>query len=129
MKDPYLAQENSYKPVRQAVQNLLSMGMTRATNEGIRLDRVTSAEFFGSIFWIVRCNASAPGICFSSPNANLVGKLCKHGNLHFESYSQSESDTLRTAFRTAGFRELPNGVCVENFSNSGAIDGRAITMK
>lgn len=128
-KAPYLAQENSYKPVRKAVHRLLSMGIDRKTHDGIILRQSDCAEFFASMFWIVRCNASAPGICFSSPNSNIVGKLCKHRNIHFESYDQAESDILRTALRTAGFRELSNGVCAENFSSSEAIDGRSIVMK
>lgn len=128
-RHPYLAQENTYKPVRNATQNLLAMGMTRTSIEGAVLNENTISDFFESIFWIVRCNASAPGICFSSSNSNIIGTLCKHGNIHFECYSQAEREFLKEALKTSSFIEVASGICFENFSASGAIRGRQIIVE
>lgn len=125
-RSPYLAKGNTYKTARNAVQNLLAMGMTRTSTEGVVLNENTISGFFASIFWIVRCNASAPGICFSSPNSNIIGNLCKYGNIHFECYSQTERGLLKDALKASSFIEVPSGICRENFSASGAIDGRQI---
>lgn len=126
---PYLAQDNTYKPVRNATQNLLAMGMTRTSIEGAVLNENTIPDFFASIFWIVRCNASAPGICFSSSNSNIIGTLCKHGNIHFECYSQAELGLLKEALKASSFIEVPSGICRENFSASRAIGGRQIIVE
>lgn len=121
---PYLAQENSYMPVKEAIRNLNKMGITQSSTQGVVLNKLTNIDFFTSMFWVVRCNASAPIICFSAANSNIIGTLCKRGNIHFDCYDESETKSLKNALKKANFIEAPDAICVEQFSESSAIEGR-----
>lgn len=128
-KRPYLAQKNSYKDVKNATDKLLEMGLSRTTHEGVVLKEKSIRDFFSTIFWIVRCNATAPGICFSSPNSKTVGTLCKYGNIHFDCFDRAEAENLKNALKSVSFREAQNNICNNNFTGPGAITGREIIME
>lgn len=127
-RTPYLAQDNSYKPVKEAVRTLTKMGIRKTTSEAIKVSEETIEDLFAAIFWIVRCNASSPGICFSSASSKTVGTLCKYGNIHFDCYDRSEAIKIQQAFLIAGFKEAANGVCIEKYSDQNAISGREIVL-
>lgn len=125
---PYLAQENDYPPVERAKGKLISLGLEPEFTGALILQSPSVGEFFSQLFWIARCNAEAPYISFSAPGSAVVGTLCKYGNIHFDTYCEKENSRLLEAVKKNGFNVPDDGYCEEKFSETGALDGRRITV-
>lgn len=127
-KTPYLEQENDFPDVKAAEEKLMALGLTRDFSGGIGLPPTSVPELFSALFWIARCNASAPYILFSGKGALSIGTLCKYGNIHFDVYDEAEQTRLETVLIESGFHIAEDGVCVEKFSETSAITGRRIQI-
>ncbi len=127
-KSAYLVQENDSPPLQVAETALLNLGIERDYCDGLVLEGEMISYFFSLIFWIVRCNASAPYICFAAPGSPLIGTLCKYGNIHFDCYGQEGYRQLLEGVNKTGFVVAEEGVCVERFSDTGAIEGRRLDL-
>jgi len=127
-RSPYLLQDNAYPPVKLAEKKLNDMGLEHDFSGGIILESTSIQEFFSPIFWIVRCNASAPYINFCAEGSKTVGVLCKYGNVHFEPYCEREKKQLLAAMGDTGFEESEDGCCYERFSEDSAMEGRKISL-
>lgn len=126
---PYLQQKTPYEPVKEAINTLIDMGMSKSSTDALRLGPRTIASFFRVIFWIIRCNAAAPEISFSSKNSNIIGTLCKYGNIHFDCYNEAEAGLLRQALKAANFIVVADKICTEKFSDATAIEGRKLDLE
>lgn len=127
-RSAYLEQDNDYPPVKQAEKKLNGMGLEHGYSGGIILDSASIEAFFSHIFWVVRCNASAPYINFCAQGSRIAGVLCKYGNVHFEPYCEREKALLLEAMAETGFEEAEDGLCEERFSEDGAMTGRKISL-
>lgn len=128
MATPYLIQENDYPPVERATAALIDLGLASDFMGGMVLQPSSAASVFNPLFWIVRCNASAPYIAFAAAGSAVVGTLCDYGNIHFDTYKATEKAQLEDALGDVGFNIPPDGVCDEKFSDESAVDGRKMVL-
>jgi len=125
---PFLVQENDYPPVERATAALIDMGLATDFPGGLVLQPSSAARVFGHLFWIVRCNASAPYIAFAAGGSSVVGTLCDYGNIHFDTYQATEKVQLADALTEVGFNIPPDGMCEEKFSDESAVEGRRMVL-
>ncbi|HMU05116.1 MAG TPA: hypothetical protein PJ990_15895 [Saprospiraceae bacterium] len=123
---PWMSQKNDYEPVTKALNYLTKIGTTETFNGAYKLSGDDLAEFVGNLFWIIRCNASLPYCWFSTENHAFVGEICKHGNIHFHTYSQMIKDKIEVFAQKETLVVIDD--CVEAFSDDGGISGRQIII-
>ena len=123
---PWLGQENDYKPVKKALDYLKSIGVTDDFTGGIIANGTELQELMKHLFWIFRCNASLPYCFFSGIEKEFVGSICQYGNVHFHFYAETEM--IRTNHETLGLGMVEIEQCYENFSDTGAIEGRRLDL-
>lgn len=121
-----LCQENDHPPVARASAVLEAAGFAKSEDMAAIGPVDAMVEYFGSLFWIARCNASAPYIVVGAPALPLVGELCKHGNVHFTAMDQRRK--MIGALKKSGFRLPLDNLCRERFSRHAAISGRRIDI-
>lgn len=125
---PYLTQENDFPPVKRATTALVDLGLEPNFSGGMGLQPSSAARVFGHLFWIVRCNASAPNVAFAAAGSSVVGTLCDYGNIHFDTYRATEKAQLAGALRDVGFNITRDGACEEKFSDESAVEGRKLVL-
>lgn len=125
---PYLSQINGYPAVQDAEKTLFEFGLDRNYSGGIIASASAIDDLFTSLFSIVRYNASAPYIFFSTPNSSIVGILCKYGNIHFEVYDERNEEKLLAAIGKSELSIVHTGNCMENFSDEDIINGRQLDL-
>lgn len=123
---PWLSQKNDYEPVTKALNYLTKIGTTETFNGAYKLSGDDLAEFVENLFWIIRCNASLPYCWFSTENHAFVGEICKHGNIHFHTYSQTIKDKIQVFAIKESLVVIDD--CVEVFLDDGGIRGRQIII-
>lgn len=125
---PILAQDNDFPPVRQAEDRLLHLGFTKTDANGFVADTEGLSAILGNLFWIARCNASAPYILISPGESATVATLCKYGNFHVDFYRMEERARFESKLPQSGLEIEMDGICRERFSDDGAISGRMLQI-
>ncbi|QBK31288.1 hypothetical protein [Roseitalea porphyridii] len=125
---PILIQHNESPQAAAAEAALEAAGLSRDHEGAISGAPRAVAPLFGPLFWIARCNASAPHILFNAAGSSVVGTFCKYVNLHLEAYDADERNRLAAALTASGFTEPPEGYCVERFADDGMIEGRRLDL-
>ena len=123
---PWLYQKNDFKPVADALHYLESLGVTEEFVGGFRADGDDLAELTRNLFWIIRCNAALPYCWFGTEKDAFAGDICKHGNFHFYCFSPEIKERLEDFASGHGLQRIEE--CYENFSDTGAIEGRQILI-
>lgn len=123
---PWMSQKNDYEPVAKAMHYLSEIGTTETFNGAFKLSGDKLDEFVANLFWIIRCSASLPYCWFSTENHHFVGEICKHGNIHFHTYSQTMKDEIENFAMQESLLSIDD--CVEAFSYDGRICGRQIII-
>ena len=77
---------------------------------------------------MVRCNAVLADIYFTDPGQNIIGDLCKYGNLHLQVKTKAADINCKSIIAESKFEFLTDGNCHNKFSKSGAIAGRQIII-
>lgn len=121
---PWLDQDNDYEPVKNALNYLKSIGVNDGFVGGFKAEGQDLKDLVKHLFWIIRCNASLPYCWFSGIDTEFVGDICKHGNLHFYLYSEQQKIAIQNKTMEMGLIEIEE--CYENFSETGAIEGRQL---
>ncbi|MEM6667181.1 MAG: hypothetical protein AAF638_12355 [Pseudomonadota bacterium] len=125
---PILIQENDAPQVAAAEVALLDMGLTRDFEGAMDAPAEKMAGAFGPLFWIARCNASAPSIALGAAGSSIAGMLCKYGNIHFYVCDPADMPGFVQALAACGFLVPEDGLCRERFSETGVIDNRQIIL-
>jgi hypothetical protein len=125
---PWLHQDNDYDPVKKALEYLKSIGVTNTFVGGFKANGKDLIELAKHLFWIIRCNASLPTCYFSGLHQDVVASICKHGNIHVQLYSEQDKSAIEKAATKIGMVKLEDARCQENFSDTGAINGRQIIL-
>ena len=86
------------------------------------------APFIGPLFWIARCNASAPNITLGLAGTAITGLFCQYLNIHLSGYDAGEEPLLLKALHKAEFTVAEDGQCRERFSEAGVIEGRRLDL-
>ncbi|WP_298963996.1 hypothetical protein [uncultured Roseibium sp.] len=123
-----LSQENDHPPVQAAQEKLAGFGLTAETPNGLVVDRQGLEAIVGDLFWIARCNASAPYTLVSAKGSSTVATLCKYGNFHFDFYTEEAERAFEKAVPPSGLSIVADGMCYERFTSDGSISGRALDL-
>ncbi|QFT29238.1 hypothetical protein FIV00_01955 [Labrenzia sp. THAF82] len=123
-----LSQDNDHPPVRAAQKKLAEFGLTATAPDGLVVDRQGLEAIIGDLFWIARCNASAPYTFVSAKGSSTVATLCKYGNFHFDFYAEDAERVFEMAVPPAGLSIVPDGMCYERFTHDSSISGRALDL-
>lgn len=125
---PWLSQDNDYEPVKKALDYLKSIGVTDDFTGGFKANGQELKELTMNLFWIVRCNASLPDCYFSGIEKGFVGDVCKHGNIHFHFYSDTDRQEILNETKEIGLKAIEGIHCYDSFSETSKIDGRQIIV-
>ena len=118
--------QNRHPPVARAMARLRDEGFD-TTGGLVAIGPVeVVADLLGSLFWVARCNASAPQLFIGAPGSDWSAQLCRYANLHFTPCG--ERDALAVLLRRSGFVLPPDGQCSERFSRRAAVAGRRLEL-
>ena len=126
-KMPWRGQDNEYKPAKRALQYLIEQNVGKRFNGGLEVNLGDLSEFSKHLFWLSRCNASLPTFHYMDKGENILGYLCKYGNLHVQTLNKRIDNKFQYIIGNIEFL-LVNGNCRESFSKSGRIKGRRIIV-
>lgn len=124
----WLHQQNDYKPVEQAQQYFTSHNVGKSFNGALHVDFTELPLFIIHLGWLIRCNASLPYIYFSDIGQNIIGHICKYGNVHISALNKSADKTLKLAIAKTKFEYLKGNNCYNQFGTTSAIAGRSIKV-
>lgn len=125
---PILAQDNDYPQVQAAEERLKRAGLSKSSPVGYRADAAGLSSILGDLFWIARCNASAPYILVAPRGTSVVAWLCKYGNFHFDFFDAAEKTQIEKGLQRSSLDIEPDNMCYERFSEDGAMPGRKIEI-
>jgi len=121
---PWLYQDNDYKPVRVAQLYLADKKIGKRFNGALQLDTTELPTFTQHLAWLIRCNAALPYFHFTDQQQNIIGSICKYGNLHLNTLNE-QSDTIFKSFvDISKFNYGDKNSCHNWFSKTNAIAGR-----
>jgi hypothetical protein len=124
---PWLSQENDYTPAKNATDYLKSIGIESAFEGAIQIQQHEEiAKFIGHLFWLSRCNASLPTCRFSGDKADVIFFICKDGNLHLETFSESTKQQIISLALKIDLLAVED--CFPSFSEVDLIEGRQIIV-
>ncbi|WP_153799476.1 hypothetical protein [Foetidibacter luteolus] len=125
---PWLNQDNNYKPAKEAQQYLVDNKIGKRFNGALQIESSGLQVFVKHLSWLTRCNAGLPYFHFTDKEQNIIGNICKYGNLHLDTLNE-KTDTLVKAFVDASkFLILEDNNCFNQFGKANAIGGRRIIV-
>jgi hypothetical protein len=122
----WLHQDNDYKPAREAQLYLVDNKIGRRFNGALLVGNLELAIFVRHLSWLTRCNASLPYFYFTDKGQNLLGHICKYGNLHIDTLNWATDELLKAYVLKSNFGHLDGGNCYNQFGKTSAISGRRI---
>src|SRR5688500_10574440 len=120
----WLYQNNDYKPVKAALEYLANNKVGKRFNGALRVDITELTIFIKHIAWLTRCNAALPYFHFIDPGQNIVGNICKYGNLHLDTLKSQSDELIRAFMNTSKFEYGDKNSCLNRFGKTSAISGR-----
>jgi len=120
----WLRQNNNYKPANNAQEYLVDNKIGRRFNGALQVDHFELPTFVRHISWLIRCNADLPNLYFTDGGQNLIGNICKYGNLHIDTLNEATDKSLEGAIIKSNFKFLNGNNCYNMFGKTGAIAGR-----
>ncbi|HUM50340.1 MAG TPA: hypothetical protein PK431_00945 [Chitinophagales bacterium] len=127
-KTPWLSQQNSYKPVKEAIGFFEQNNIGNKFNGAIVVKTNSLYIFVKHLFWLTRCNAAFPLVYGTNDKQQLLIHLCKYGNLHIDILDKNIKSSFEKLLKTTDFIILKNRICSEHFGKSRAIIGREIRI-
>lgn len=100
---PWLYQDNEYKPVKEAQEYLKANKVGKRFNGALKVDTEELPIFTKHLAWLTRCNAALPYFYFTDQKQNIVGHICKYGNLHLDSLNELADKTLKSFIDRSSF--------------------------
>jgi hypothetical protein len=125
---PWLYQQSDYKPVKEALDFLKIHKVGKRFNGALQVNIETLPLFIKHLSWLSRCNAALPYFYFTDAEQNIIGTICKYGNVHLDIVNRKTNKAVKDAIVASKFNYLTDKICDEQFSKSGAIKGRQITI-
>jgi hypothetical protein len=121
---PWLHQDNDYKPVREAQQYLVDKKIGKRFNGALQLDTTELPTFTQHLAWLIRCNAALPYFHFTDQQQNIIGSICKYGNLHLDTLSKQADTIFKSFVDISKFEYGDKNSCYNWFGKTTAISGR-----
>lgn len=125
---PWLYQLNDYKPVQKAQQYLSDHKIGKRFNGAIEVEITELSRFIKHLSWLTRCNAALPYIYFLDPEQNILGNICKYGNLHISTLNKDADSYLNSFINKSKFLIDNETNCNWRFGQSDAIWGRKVVI-
>ena len=123
---PWLQKPHPFKWAQAAQEYLRATGIGKSFNGAILAGLDELPELVFQLGWLVRTNA-VPDIYLTDPAQQITASFCQHGNLHCYTLSKPADDLFNRALLQSKFVLLHEN-CSDNFSYSGAINGRQIMI-
>ena len=124
----WLNQNNDYKPAKEAQQYLTENKIGKRFNGALQVDRSALATFIKHLSWLIRCNASLPYFYFIDKGQNVIGNICKYGNLHIDILNKATDKLVKRSIVKSNFKYLNGNNCTNKFGKTSAIAGRRIIV-
>jgi hypothetical protein len=121
---PWLYQNNDYKPVKEAQEYLTGRKVGKRFNGALQVETSELPTFIKHLAWLTRCNAALPYFHFIDKGQNIVGSICKYGNLHLDTLNEQVDKTFRQLVDSSKFDYGDKNSCYNRFSKTSAISGR-----
>ncbi|HMU47856.1 MAG TPA: hypothetical protein PKC72_15905 [Chitinophagaceae bacterium] len=125
---PWLHQSNDYKPAKEAQQYLVDKKIGKRFDGALQVDKSELASFIKHLSWLTRCNASLPYFHFIDEGQNIIGNICKYGNLHIDTLNEVTDISLSIAITKGDFKFLNGNNCFNQFGKTSVISGRRIIV-
>lgn len=123
-RQPWLHQNNDYKPAREAKEYLIENKIGKHFNGALQVDKSDLITFTKHLSWLTRCNASLPHFYFIDGGQQLICNICKYGNLHIDTLNKTADNILKNAIDKCNFKYLEGNGCYNQFGKTSAISGR-----
>ncbi len=124
----WLHQDNDYKPAKEAQQYLVENKIGNRFNGALQVEHSELVTFVKHLSWLTRCNASLPYFHFTDKGQNIIGNICKYGNLHLDTLNETTDKLLRAFVDESKFIYLEGNNCFNQFGKTSAIAGRRIIV-
>jgi hypothetical protein len=121
---PWLYQQNDYKPAKEAQEYLTDKKVGKLFNGALQVDTPEIPTFIKHLAWLTRCNAALPYFHFTDTEQNIIGSICKYGNLHLDALNEEADKTLQSFVHRSKFEVGDRNSCYNWFSKASAISGR-----
>lgn len=118
-KRPWLYQNNSYKPVKRAMQYFIDNNVGKNFDGALLVDLPNLSEFSKYFYWLVRCNATLPVFNFMDEGQNIVGHICQYGYIHLSTLNKRTDKHLMAIIEKSDF------IIIKSACYSNALPGRA----
>jgi hypothetical protein len=117
-KQPWLHQDNDYKPAREAKEYLTENKIGKRFNGALQIDNSEIITFIKHLSWLTRCNASLPYFYFTNDEQQFIGNICKYGNLHIDTLNITTDRLFKRAINKGDFKYLDSKHCYNQFGTS-----------
>lgn len=124
----WLYQDNDYKPVKEARQYLMDNKIGKRFNGALQVDNLELATFIKHLAWLTRCNAALPSMHFTDTKQNIIGNICKYGNLHIDTLNKKTDRLLNIFIDNSLFKYLDGNNYYNQFGKTSAIAGRQTVL-
>ena len=121
---PWLYQDNDYKPVKAAKEYLTFHKIGKRFNGALQVDTAELPTFINHLAWLTRCNAALPTVHFIDKGQNIVGSICKYGNLHLDTLNEQTDKVIALLVESSKFEFGDKNSCYNLFGKTSAISGR-----
>lgn len=125
---PWLYQHNDYKPAKEAQEYLTGKKVGKRFNGALQVDTSELPTFIKHLGWLTRCNAALPYFHFIDKGQNIVGSICKYGNLHLDTLNGHADKTFKQSVGSSQFEYGDKNSCYNWFGKTSAISGRQIVV-
>jgi hypothetical protein len=121
---PWLYQQNDFRPVKEALQYLAANKVGKRFNGALQVPTPELPEFIKQLAWLTRCNAALPDFHFTDQGKNILGNICKYGNLHLNSLNEQMDKRLQSFVESSRFSPGDKNSCYNWSGKTSAIRGR-----
>lgn len=125
---PWLYQNNDYKPAIEAQEYLIGKKIGKRFNGALQADTSEVATFIKHLSWLTRCNGSLPYFHFIDKGQNIIGSICKYGNLHLDPLNEQTDKILKQFMDSSRLEYGDKDSCYNWFGRTSAISGRQIVV-
>jgi hypothetical protein len=124
----WLHQENDYKPAKEAQQYLVDNKIGKRFNGALQVDNSELVIFVKHLSRLTRSNASLPYFHFTDKGQNIIGNICKYGNLYLDTLNEAANKLIKAFVGDSKFIYLDGNNCFNQFGKTSAITGRRIIV-
>ncbi|TWR30609.1 hypothetical protein FPZ43_06635 [Mucilaginibacter pallidiroseus] len=91
---PWLYKKHHYKPVQKALDYIADSNIKSTFNGALYADVSELPIFVRHLFWLERCNGVVSNPYFTDSGFNIIGNICKYGNIHLSTINELTDDLL-----------------------------------